>query len=142
MKIGGVIYELEKIEVKNSEDYENLDQLERLCGQIVELENGQLACQVLIKLLERHPEIEFGSPGAPVHTLEKFIGHYESHLYESLQRRPTELTVWMLNRILNGKEDNDKGELLELMEQCSRHEVANEQTRKSAIEFIDFQKSN
>ena len=63
--------------------------------------DGQLACEALLRVLERHPYLEFGTPGQVVHTLEGYRGQYEALLLASLDRRPTVMTTWLLNRLLN-----------------------------------------
>jgi rubredoxin len=54
----------------------------------------------LFAVMERFPEAELGTPGPLVHELEA-MGGYEGHLRASLKRKPTVLTVWMVNRVLN-----------------------------------------
>ena len=139
MTIEEIISELKEIRIENSEDFNNLDRVDELCDGLTKLPNGALACQTLVELIERHPNIEFGMPGTPVHVLESFDGHYETYLYDSLKRRPTELTVWMLNRIINSKTGNERDELLELLKMSMTNENADEQTRETAKDFLEFQ---
>jgi hypothetical protein len=51
-------------------------------------------------LMERMPDVELGSPGPLVHTLEAIPG-YESYLVNSVRKQPSLLSVWMVNRMLN-----------------------------------------
>ena len=51
--------------------------------------------------MERLDGVELGTPGPLVHTLETLRGGYEMLLAESVRRKPTLLSVWMVNRILN-----------------------------------------
>tara|TARA_R110000868_G_scaffold306435_1_gene567675 strand:- start:569 stop:997 length:429 start_codon:yes stop_codon:yes gene_type:complete len=139
MDLQEIISELKTIKIKDSEDYSKLEIIETMCDQIMGFPNGELACQALIELLERHGNIDFGNPGTPVHTLERFVGYYETHLFESLRRNPIELTVWMLNRIINGKHGKEKLELMELLEQCANHQLASSETKESAYNFLQFQ---
>lgn len=56
----------------------------------------------ILKFMEAHPEIDFGAPGELVHLVERFYGNgYEAELIESVNRKPTQHTIWMLNRIIN-----------------------------------------
>jgi hypothetical protein len=135
-----IIKEIEEIKIIDSEDFDNLDRIEELTNQLRTNEDGYLACKSLILLMERHPQVEFGIPGEPIHTIEKFVGHYEDFLYESLERKPTMMTVWMLNRIINSKSGTDKKLLLTLMDKCSKHINADELAKDHAKEFMDFQK--
>ena len=65
----------------------------------------ELAIEPIFRTMEKFPETDFGSPGPFVHALEFFAGHYETYLFESLKRRPTPLTIWMLNRIINAEQN-------------------------------------
>ena len=57
----------------------------------------------VLRFMERNPSILYGMPGALVHFVERFYGQgYEQALIESIRRRPTPHTVWMLNRVING----------------------------------------
>lgn len=60
----------------------------------------------ILRFMERHPDWDFGMPGDFVRYVERFYKQgYEDELVESLRRRPTRHTVWMLNRIINGEKD-------------------------------------
>src|SRR5262245_31321139 len=57
----------------------------------------------VLRFMENNPSLDYGSPGALVHFVERFSGPaYEIELLASLMRRPTDHTVWMLNRVING----------------------------------------
>jgi hypothetical protein len=61
------------------------------------------AVEPILRLMEDHTDVDFGMPGPLVHFVERFFGRgYEDRLLESLRRRPTRHTVWMLNRVING----------------------------------------
>jgi hypothetical protein len=64
-----------------------------------ETDNGTCA-DALYSLLERYPDVDFGSPGPIVHNLERNRFHRDK-LPISVQRQPGYLNVWMVNRILN-----------------------------------------
>jgi hypothetical protein len=55
----------------------------------------------MFRTMERLDGVELGTPGPLVHTLETWRGGYEKLLAESARRKPTSLSVWMVNRILN-----------------------------------------
>lgn len=60
------------------------------------------AVEPVLRFIECHPHLHIGMPGALVHFVECFSGKgYERLLLESLERRPTFTTVWMLNRVIN-----------------------------------------
>ena len=91
----------------------------------------------LLQIMERHPLDDFGMPGAMVHFIETFYPSYEPDLIESLKRRPAMHTVWMLNRCINVS--SKKEEYLRLMKEIADSEDIENEIRKSAQEFVDFQ---
>jgi hypothetical protein len=70
----------------------------------------------LLKVFENNENFDFGNPGNLVRFIEKFYKNenYETELYKSVQRKPTEYNLWMLNRLLNSfdNEQKEKGILL------------------------------
>lgn len=90
----------------------------------------------LLKIMERHPMDDFGMPGAIVHFVERFNKNgYEELLIESVKRRPTMHTVWMLNRVMNGSEN--KNDYLEIMKEITERSDIEESIKNSASEFMD-----
>lgn len=97
---------------------------------------GIEAVTPLLQLMERHPLDDFGMPGAIVHFVERFYKNgYEELLIESVKRRPTMHTVWMLNRVMNGSEN--KNNYLEIMKEITERSDTEETIRNSASEFMD-----
>ena len=84
---------------------------------------GIEATEPILRFMEEHPSIELGMPGALVHFAEKFYGRgYEEKLIESISRRPTRHTVWMLNRVINGaKAPATKQRCLDAMVRAKSH---------------------
>ena len=75
-----------------------------------------LAVEPLLLLMERNPAIDYGMPGPIVHFVEKFYGNgYEEKLVESIKRKPTKHTLWMLNRVINGSGEEEKKEYLNML---------------------------
>ena len=91
----------------------------------------------LLQIMERHPLDDFGMPGAMVHFIETFYPDYEPNLIESLKRRPTLHTVWMLNRCINVSSKKD--EYLCLMKEIAERMDVEIEIRESAKDFLDFQ---
>ncbi|WP_084225642.1 hypothetical protein [Paenibacillus pectinilyticus] len=97
-------------------------------------EDGYDAIEPLLKLLEDNPDVDFGSPGPIVHFVEKYYKKgYEEKLIVSLYRRPTNHTLWMLNRIINGSENELKQQYLnvlkDIIERFSEDKKIDEQAR-------------
>ena len=113
--------------------YESMEDLEHN-------DDFQLAIEPIFKLIEKYPLTDFGSPGPFVHTLESFVGHYESDLFESLKRRPTPLTIWMLNRIINAEQNIViKQNLIDRLHSLINHPLADKKTVDTIKDFIIFQ---
>jgi hypothetical protein len=120
--------------------YGLLDRLTAASRDILELPQPADAAPLLFNLLERFPEEHFGSPGPVVGALEE-MGGYEELLRESVARKPTQHTVWMVNRILNsppGK--SNRASWLSLLESVISNPAADEGARQSATEFLEYQR--
>jgi len=93
----------------------------------------------ILSFIERHPDIDFGSPGPLVHFVERFYGHgYDRKLLDSIERRPTPLTTWMLNRVVNGtKAPAARSALIDAMRAITVHPLADDSTRQAANRFVE-----
>ena len=113
--------------------------LSELTQELIETGEPEKAIPVLFSIMERYPGEDLGSPGPLVHTLEK-CREYESYLSESVNRQPTYLNVWMVNRILNSNISRSKREsLLTLLASVLTNPKAGESEKQEALEFLDWQ---
>ncbi len=136
-----IIEKINALKIDDANEYDALEEVSFLTGELKKNDDGQFACESLIGLLERHSLIEFGSPGEPIHTIENFPGYYEEYLFKSLERHPTNMTVWMLNRMINAETDeNSKKSLIDKLRNCVKHTLADKQTQDSAKDFLKYQK--
>jgi hypothetical protein len=89
--------------------------------------------------MEDHPSIEYGTPGALVHFVERFYGKgYEDKLVESVKRKPTLSTVWMLNRLINGtKVPDTKRLLVATLKQARLNPLADRNTVQRIDRFVE-----
>lgn len=95
----------------------------------------------LFHLLERLDTADLGSPGPVVHLLERSAGPgYHGLLADSVRRKPTPLTVWMVNRVLNAG-PADPGTWLELLAGVERVPGASPETAAEARQFLAYQRS-
>lgn len=107
---------------------------------------GVDAAEPILRFLEAHPNIDFGSPGPLVHFLEAVLlrereGALADALVASLRRRPVSATTWMLNRLLNvTDEPKHRAELLAELERIIDHEEADAHVAEEAREFLDWQR--
>ena len=99
---------------------------------------GTEVLEPVLRFMEEYPEIDFGTPGSLVHFLERFHNHgYEEKLIESIQRRPTSHTTWMLNRLINGTRAPDlRRRLIALMESAITNPAAHVDAVERATDFL------
>jgi len=73
-----------------------------------------------------------------VHFVERFYQKgYEAKLLESIERRPTAHTVWMLNRLINGaKSASTREQLIAVMEQAKNHPQSDAETVRRIARFL------
>ncbi len=99
---------------------------------------GVEAVDPILRFMETHPEIDYGMPGALVHFVERaYLRGYAQLLLDSLARRPTPHTVWMLNRVINGTEDAAlRGRYERAMERAAVHPLADSDTVEEVRGFL------
>jgi hypothetical protein len=113
------------------------------CGQQCEIlkkidPSGE-SIDFLIRLFENNPSADFGTPGPMVHFIEKFgQKKYEEPLLDSIKRKPTSHTVWMLNRIINISKEPEKTDYLELFKSILLRQDIDNETRESVKDFLNF----
>jgi hypothetical protein len=124
-------------------DYSNLEadgwaKLDRLCDEIRELNDASACGPIMFRTMERLDNVELGTPGPLVHTLESWRGEYETLLAESVRRKPSPLTVWMVNRILN-TQPPDSDVWLALLAGAMDSPSASDSTKSDAADFLQRQ---
>ena len=96
---------------------------------------GIEAVEPLLQFMERHPLSDFGTPGSIVHFVEKFYKQgYEQLLITSVKRCPTMHTVWMLNRVKNGEQEQQEN--LEILNDIAHNKDIEEEIRRLAQDFL------
>lgn len=121
--------------------YGVIDRLRAASQEILALPRPLDAAPAMFGLLERFPAEDFGAPGPLVGALEEMPG-YEELLRESVARKPTQHTVWMVNRILNSPLDEaTRAAWTALLESVLRHPEADGEARESAVQFLEFQRA-
>jgi hypothetical protein len=125
----------------NQDYYGVLDRMRVAADEILELPHPLDLAPHLFRLMERFPEEDFGSPGPIVHALEAMPG-FELLLRESVARKPTQHTVWMVNRLLNSRlDDATRASWMQALEAVLQHPECDEAARESATEFLRYQRS-
>jgi hypothetical protein len=114
------------------------ERLYGLCEEMRTVNAVGICAPVMFRTIERLDDVELGTPGPLVHTLEIWRGGYESFLAESVRRKPSPLTVWMINRIVNAHPP-DEDAWLSLLQAVADHSLASEVTKANAREFVRYQ---
>lgn len=106
--------------------------LENLVADALAMKDPARAVPAFFDLMERHPDADLGSPGPVVHFVERFLSNgYEEHLLDSVRRKPTPLTVWLLHRVANSGDPEDRALFLGEIQRiaCSEFDQAAEAAR-------------
>jgi hypothetical protein len=128
-------FDLDNVEARGAE------RLYELTDALMALPSPERAIPELFGVMERLPESDLGSPGPLVHTLEK-LSDYEDNLVKSVHRRPTVLSVWMVNRILNSVLPlESRQSYLTLLEETAMHPDATNGVRNDARRFLEYQRT-
>jgi len=114
-----------------------IERLDEICDDVLNLPVPSAAFPEFFRLMERLSDSELGTPGSLVHTMEKHAGSYEDLLAASVSRKPTALTVWMVNRILTDP-TKDRDKWMEVLTVAVDHPAAAQVTREQARRFIAF----
>jgi len=99
---------------------------------------GVEAVEPVLRFMEAQSSVDLGSPGPLVHFIERFRDdRYVELLIESLARRPTQHTVWMLSRaILATAEPLAREHLVRLMEQVRDSPASDHNVVEDAVMFL------
>lgn len=93
----------------------------------------------ILEFMEAHPDLDYGIPGALVHFVEEYNQKgYEEKLINSISRKPTPLTIWMLNRLINGTRETEKrANLISIMRQALTHPKTDRRTLEEINHFLE-----
>jgi hypothetical protein len=131
-----------------SEQLLRIAKADNLVGELYKLTDAWSAVEVdveciepILKFMEAHPDLDYGSPGPLVHFLELFYGEeeYEEKLIESIGRKPTDITVWMLNRVINDTEEPKRAVLISTMRQAATNPKTDPLTIQEINDFLEYQ---
>ena len=124
-----------------SDPFANLAlELDELVAQFSPSNSNDDAFRSAFRFFERHATCDLGSPGPLVHWLEKSFPRYVDALLESINRRPTEHTLWMANRILNASvNEQTRSALVDALKSASLRTDVELSTRTSATDFLNAQ---
>jgi len=128
--------EMKKIPFKGQEI--DMEQLYRFAGDLEKNPQKREAVPAIFRFFEAHSDKDLGSPGPLVHFLEE-ENDYHIELEQSVLRKPTFLTVWMINRLMNAAQPMVREYWLTILTKVVEHPNADVETVESAKEFIAYQ---
>jgi len=124
---------------ENNPNMRGPEHLNEICDAVTQLLNPAEIFPEFFRLMERLSESELGLPGPLVHTMEKYVGAYEDALAASIISKPTFLSVWMVNRILNGKTES-REHWISLLNIAASSPRASSLVKEQSKHFLDIQK--
>jgi hypothetical protein len=137
----------EELDALGPDDFDDMneaatgpDRLHQITDELVARDDPESWMPLLFALMERLDGVDLGSPGPIVHALERTGVGYHPLLAESVRRKPTPLTIWMVNRVLNGKPSN-RDYWIQILEGVQRNPVASSEAREESREFLAYQRS-
>jgi hypothetical protein len=114
-----------------------IDSAYRLMDTWIARRAGLDAVEGILRFMEAHPEIAYGTPGPLVQFAERFYRQgYEQCLVESIQRHPRAHTVWMLIDLLNRTDDADPQQLVAALTAVSQDTTVDSWLRIQIKEFL------
>lgn len=112
---------------------------------VAEMEAAQIgveAVQPVLELMQKYPLVEFGTPGALTHFIEKFYkensSYYESILQQSVQKQPSIHTLWLLNRVINGTSAETAQVLIQTLKFIAEDTAEDAAIRMAAESFLQY----
>jgi hypothetical protein len=125
----------------NNVNSDGRERLYELTDAVQRLPAPDAAIPEMFGVMERMPDVDLGSPGPLVHTLEAIAG-YQPHLADSVRRQPSLLSVWMVNRILNTDIPEERREFwMVLLQDSADRSDTPEAVRKDVLRLIARQRA-
>jgi hypothetical protein len=123
-------------------DEAGLQRLQLLLDEFFKQSDGDRHLDAWFRLFERFPEDDgHGVFWSILHALEAFDG-IGSFVVASVQRKPSEFAVLMVNRMINGGVESVNGvRLLSLLEAVAADTSCPASVAKEAASFVEYQRS-
>lgn len=131
-------FEIELGNIEFTDNDADMEMMNDFIEQLEKLPNQRDAIPSIFRFFENNHDKDLGSPGPLVHFLESDID-YQEELKKSIDRKPTVLTVWMANRIINGVTEIEGKVWLDKLRSVCNNARADSPTKASAKEFIEYQ---
>lgn len=125
------------------EYYDFMPIAEKLVERLEVLPNPIESLPLIFMLIENNEKAEYGlgAPGHIGHFFEKFYGKgYEKHLLNSIKRKPSSYTIFLLQRIIRDETSSNRITHLLLLKKMAVDKSLNEELRAEIIDTLkDFE---
>ncbi|MBK7681897.1 MAG: hypothetical protein IPJ26_05215 [Bacteroidetes bacterium] len=133
-------HEIQLVQETGEQD-EFMENVNEIRDELERTENNFDAIESILELIERSPDIDYGGPGPIAHFMEShYKKGYEELLLKSIDRKPTEYTLYLLHRLINDGANPNRIVYLDLMKKISLSEEYPQNIILNAKESLaDFQ---
>ena len=103
--------------------------------KIKETENPFKYVEPFLRLMEENPDADFGLPGPLVHFMESFNG-YEDLLLQSVNRKPTIFTVWLVKRVINDHKLENRDRYIDVLKKILNNDTVNKEVKQEVLRYL------
>ena len=105
---------------ERNDQYDFATSMTEISDALEQAENNFEAIGPILELIERNPDLNYGAPGPLAHFMEAYYKKgYEELLVNSIKRKPTEYTLFLLHRVMNDTHNPNHLAFLDLMKKVS-----------------------
>ena len=99
----------------------------------------QTAIPAMLRVFERNPDVDLGSQGPLVHSIETCgIMGFLDDLLASLKHQPVIMTIWMAERCLRSQlQGHQRNAIIEVLRDVAKHPTASDEVKSNASEAVD-----
>lgn len=120
---------------------EDFMQTHEIINEIKNQEDSFEYINPILRLMEENPNLDFGAPGPLVHFVELYYKRgYETLLLESVNRKPTIQTIWMINRIINDPNLENRQEYIDTLNNLLKRDDLDDSVMDTVKGFLEYQR--
>lgn len=123
--------------------YDFMPIAEKIIKRLEALPNSIEALPLIFKLIEQNEDIDYGlgAPGDIGHFLESFYNKgYEKYLLDSITRKPSSYSVFLLQRIIRDDNNNHRTKYISLLRNLALDKNLDEELREEIMATLsDFE---
>jgi hypothetical protein len=133
-QLGDILAMLEQVPFSSVEA--DMHSMYLLVDELKQIEDPRRIVPHFFDWFEANSQFDLGCPGPFVSFIEQERDYFDL-LVASINRKPTDMTVWMVNRIANGETDSaEVSRWVDLLQSAASHPLADQATVDSALGFV------